>query len=204
MLHAEPWDPAPVRVRMGLNTGPARPEVEEERVTGYTGYSTLARVERVMSASGGQVLLSDTTAGQIRRTHPTESSLRDLGQHRLKGLLEPVHLWQAVVADLPQIFPRLKTLSTVPSNLPAAPNRFVGRERERQQLKDLLAETRLVTLVGPGGTGKTRLALDVAGDLRPSSATGSLRRPGAERRHRLRALGHRPDGRSSRRAPAGR
>ena len=93
-------------------------------------------------------------------------TLRDLGRHQLKGLLEPEHLWQLLVPDLPESFPPLMTLSTAPSNLPAALNRFVGRSQELQQVEDLLGEARLVTLLGPGGTGKTRLALEVAGHLR--------------------------------------
>lgn len=165
-LAAEAWDPAPVQVRMGLNTGPARAE-DDGGVTRYVGYSTLARVSRVMSAGhGGQIVLSDRTAAQVRGDLPDGVELRDLGRHRLKGLVEPDHLWQVVVADLPQSFPRLKTLSTVTSNLPTPLTRFVGRERELVQVKDLLAENRLVSLVGPGGTGKTRLALQVAADLR--------------------------------------
>ena len=152
---------------MGINTGPAEAKVDGDRATGYTGYSTLARVARVMAAGhGGQMLLSDTAAGQVRDELPDGVDLRNLGQHRLKGLLEPTHLWQVVVADLPQSFPRLRTASSVASNLPASLTRFVGRKRELQQVKDLVAEHRLVTLVGPGGTGKTRLALQAATDLR--------------------------------------
>ncbi len=167
LLLAEPWAPAPIRARMGLNTGTARAETEGDRAGGYTGYSTMARVQRVMSAGhGGQVVLSDSTAIQVRGDLPDDVSLRDLGRHQLKGLLEPEHLWQLVVPDLPESFPPLMTLSTVPSNLPAALNRFVGRSRELQQVEDLLGEARLVTLLGPGGTGKTRLALEVASRLR--------------------------------------
>ena len=166
-LLEEPWAPSAIRVRVGLNTGTARAETEGDRAGGYSGYSTLARVQRVMSAGhGGQVVLSDSTATQVRGDLPDGVSLRDLGRHQLKGLLEPEHLWQVVVADLPESFPPLMTLSTVPSNLPAALNRFVGRGRELQQVEDLLGEERLVTLVGPGGTGKTRLALEVASRLR--------------------------------------
>ncbi|MET0488720.1 MAG: adenylate/guanylate cyclase domain-containing protein, partial [Acidimicrobiales bacterium] len=168
-LLEEPWAPTTIRVRMGLNTGTARAETEGDRAGGYSGYSTMARVQRVMSAGhGGQVLLSDSTAIQVRDDLPEGVTLRDLGRHQLKGLLEPQHLWQLVAPDLPGSFPPLMTLSTVPSNLPAALNSFVGRSRELQQVEDLLAEARLVTLLGPGGTGKTRLALEVANRLRGS------------------------------------
>ena len=167
LLLAEQWAPARIRVRMGLNTGTARAETEGDRAGGYTGYSTLARVQRVMSAGhGGQVVMSDSTAIQVRGDLPDGVTLRDLGRHQLKGLLEPEHLWQLVVPDLPDSFPPLMTLSTVPSNLPVALNTFVGRSRELQQIEDLLGEARLVTLLGPGGTGKTRLALEVASRLR--------------------------------------
>jgi predicted ATPase/class 3 adenylate cyclase len=166
-LHEEPWAPATIRVRMGLNTGTARAETEGDRAGGYTGYSTLARVQRVMSAGhGGQIVLSDSTAVQARGDLPDGVTLRDLGRHQLKGLLEPEHLWQLLARGLPESFPPLMTLSSVPSNLPAALNRFVGRSRELQQVEDLLGEARLVTLVGPGGTGKTRLAVEVASRLR--------------------------------------
>ncbi len=167
LLLDEPWAPAPIRVRMGLTTGTARAETEGDRAGGYTGYSTLARVQRVMSAGhGGQVVLSDSTAIQVRDDLSDGLTLQDLGRHQLRGLLEPEHLWQPVVADLPESFPPLMTLSTVPSNLPAALTSFVGRSRELQQIEDLLGEARLVTLLGPGGTGKTRLALEVAGRVR--------------------------------------
>ena len=90
----------------------------------------------------------------------------DLGQHELKGLLNPEHLWQVVATGLPQSFPPLQTLSTVPCNLPVTLDRFVGRTRELQEVKDRLGHARLLTLLGTGGTGKTRLALQAATELR--------------------------------------
>src|SRR5919199_4549494 len=163
LLHQEAWTPAPIKVRMGLNTGVAQAGSDDDRSGGYTGFSTLARVQRVMSAAhGGQVLLSNATAEQARDALPPGVTLRDMGEHRLKGLLQPERLWQVVAPGLPASFARLHTLSTTPSNLPTALNRFVGREREHQEVTDRLAQGRLVTLLGPGGTGKTRLALEVA------------------------------------------
>src|SRR3990170_1241761 len=166
LLHQEAWTPAPIKVRMGIHTGMAQAGNREDRTGGYTGYSTLARVQRVMSAAhGGQVLLSNASAEQARDELPQGVTLRDLGEHRLKGLLNPEHLWQLVAMDLPQEFARLQTLGTIPSNLPVALNRFVGREHELQQVKERLAQARLLTVWGTGGTGKTRLALQAATDL---------------------------------------
>src|SRR5262249_41798422 len=108
---------------------------------------------------------SNPSAEQARGELPPGVTLRDMGEHHLKGLLDPEHLWQAVAPDLPQTFPRLHTLSALPNNLPLALNRFVGRERELQEAKARLRQARLLTLLGPGGTGKTRLALQVAADL---------------------------------------
>ena len=90
-----------------------------------------------------------------------------MGEHSLKGLLAPEQLWQLVVPGLVQDFPPLQTLSTIPNNLPAMLNRFVGRAHELQEVKSRLAQTRMLTLLGPGGTGKTRLALQAATDLLP-------------------------------------
>jgi predicted ATPase/class 3 adenylate cyclase len=187
MLHAEKWDPAPVRVRMGCNTGAAqaaRPPgplgrqagaggsaeraggVVDNLAAGYEGYSTLARAQRVMSAAhGGQILLSNASTELVRDSLPAGISLRDLGEHKLKGLMQRERLWQVVAPDLPQDFAPLQTLDTVPNNLPGALNRFVGRAHELREVKERLAQARLLTLLGPGGTGKTRLALQVARDL---------------------------------------
>ncbi len=163
-LLREPWAPAPHRVRMGINTGTAEAG-GDERSGGYTGYPAMTRAQRVMAtAHGAQVLLSNASAEQAR-DHLSDVTLRDLGEHRLKGLFHPEHLWQVVAADLPQDFPRLRTLSTAPSNLPIALDRFVGRAHERREVEDVLGRSRLLTLLGPGGTGKTRLALQVASEL---------------------------------------
>jgi predicted ATPase/class 3 adenylate cyclase len=166
LLHQQAWTPAPIKVRMGINTGAAQVGNPDDQSGRYTGYSTLARAQRVMAAAhGGQVLLSNAGAEQARGELPQGVTLRDMGEHRLKGLLNPEHLWQVVAPDLPQSFPRLQTLSTIPSNLPVALNRFVGRAHELQEVKDRLAQARLLTLLGPGGTGKTRLALQAAAEL---------------------------------------
>ncbi len=165
-LHAlviHPWpENVEVRVRMGLHTG--EPQLSSE---GYVGID-VHHAARVMSAGhGGQVLLSQTTRDLVEHQLPDGVSLRDLGEHRLKDLQRPVHLFQLVIAGLPSHFPSLKSLDAYPNNLPVQPTSLIGREREVASLVELLrrVDIRLVTLTGPGGTGKTRLALQVAAEL---------------------------------------
>jgi predicted ATPase/class 3 adenylate cyclase len=165
-LQLEAWSPAPISVRMGLHTGAAQAGAIEERAGGYVGYLTLTRVQRVMSAAyGGQALLSNSTAELVRGELPAGASLRDMGEHRLKGLLNPEHLWQVVAPDLPEEFPPLKSLNGIPNNLPVQLTSFIGREREIGELEGALNDHRLVTLTGSGGTGKTRLSLQVAAQV---------------------------------------
>jgi predicted ATPase/class 3 adenylate cyclase len=157
--HAWPED-LPVRVRMGIHTG--EPESTGE---GYVG-PTLHEGARVMAAGhGGQVLLSEPTALLAGRL-AAGLALRDLGAHRLKDLTGPKRLYQLEVEGLPSEFPPLKTLDTSPTNLPVQPTPLVGRAPELAELASLLAQPqlRLLTLTGPGGTGKTRLALQAAAD----------------------------------------
>ncbi len=165
MLLAEKWDPAPIRVRMGINTGAAQAGAVEEVAGGYAGYSTLARASRVMSvAHGGQILLSNSTSDLVRDELPADVSLRDMGEHHLKGLLHPERLWQVVAPDLPTNFPALGSLSTATNNLPTQLTTFIGRERELSEAQEKLNTARLLTLIGPGGTGKTRLSLEIAAE----------------------------------------
>ena len=172
-LQHEAWQPAPVKVRMGLHTGAAQAGASEERAGGYAGYSTLARTQRVMSiAYGGQVLLSNSTAELLRDQLPAGVSLRDMNEHRLKGLSHPEHLWQLVAPGLMTEFPPLKSLTTVPNNLPLQLTSFVGREKEIADIKGLLNSARLITLTGSGGTGKTRLSQEVGAEELSSFANG--------------------------------
>jgi hypothetical protein len=147
---------------MGLHTGAA--EIAGDGSNHYhEGYTTLASTQRVMSvAYGGQVLLSQSTRELLRNVLPAEVTLRDMGEHRLKDLRSPLRLYQLDAPGLLQDFPALKTLNNLPNNLPIQLTRFVGREQELSEVERLLAGTRLVTLTGPGGTGKTRLALQGA------------------------------------------
>jgi class 3 adenylate cyclase len=162
-LASHSWpEGAALRVRMGLHTG--EPSVASE---GYVGLD-VHRAARIMSAGhGGQVLLSQTTRDLVEHALPEGARLQDLGAHRLKDLQQPSHLFQLVIAGLPIDFPPLGTLDAHPHNLPIQPTPFLGREREVAAVRHLLRreEARLLTLTGPGGTGKTRLGLQVAAEV---------------------------------------
>jgi len=157
-LAAEPWpDEAPVRVRMGVHSGEAR--MQGGSLVGID-INRAARIAAV--AHGGQVLVSDATRALVRDEALEGIAFRDLGSHRLKDLDEPERLHQLVADGLRSEFPPVRTVGTRPINLPAQLTSFVGREAERAAVDDLLALHRLVTLTGPGGTGKTRLSIEVA------------------------------------------
>ena len=145
-----------VRVRMGIHTGSVA-----VRATDYVGID-VHRAARIMGAGhGGQVLVSAATASGIDGSLPNGASLRDLGAHHLKDLAEPIELFQLVHPDLATDFPPLVTTDVGRRGLPVPASPFVGRDRELATLADLLRDPddRLVTLIGPGGSGKTRLAL---------------------------------------------
>ncbi|HZT42937.1 MAG TPA: tetratricopeptide repeat protein [Chthonomonadaceae bacterium] len=149
-----------LRVRMALHTG-----VAEQRDHDYFGPS-LNRVARLLAIGhGGQVLLSKVTQALVRESLPAECDLKDMGSHRLKDLQDPEQVFQLLAADLPADFPPLRSLQSFANNLPVQLTSFIGREREIQEVKELLTKTRLLTLVGSGGSGKSRLALQVAADL---------------------------------------
>ena len=160
-LLAETWPTSTsIRVRMGLHIGPA-----ETQGSDYATTHTLNRVARIMSAGhGGQVLLSVEVADLLRDYLPAGVTLRDMGQHRMKGLTQLEHLFQVVAPDLPARFPPLASLDAFPNNLPLQLTSFVGREKEIAEVKRLLGTAHLLTLTGPGGTGKTRLSLQVAAE----------------------------------------
>src|SRR5574341_709255 len=165
LLQNEPWLPTPIKVRMGIHTGTAHLN-PPSAPTVYSGYASIAATQRIMSAGhGGQVLLSSATRELVKDTLPTGIELLDLGERRLKDLLRPEHLYQLNTAGLPTSFPPLKTLEFLPNNLPVQLTSFIGRENEITEVKQELETHRLVTLTGSGGTGKTRLSLQVAADL---------------------------------------
>jgi predicted ATPase/class 3 adenylate cyclase len=161
-------DDAPLRVRMGLHTGEPLNEA-----AGYVGLD-VHRASRICSAGhGGQILLSDAVAVLAARDLPPGVSLWDLGSHRLKDLREPEHLFQVAHSSFPTDFPPLKSLDVHPNNLPRQLTGFIGREREMAEVKRLFATTCLLTLTGAGGSGKTRLALQVAADIIEDYADGA-------------------------------
>jgi predicted ATPase/class 3 adenylate cyclase len=147
-----------LKVRMGIHTGEAYPNEAGD----YDAH-TLNRVARVMSAGhGGQILLSEVSAKLCERTLPEGIELVDRGQHRLKGLSWLERLYQVSGSGLEVNFPPLNTLDSHPHNLPSQLTSFLGREREIAQIRQMMNKSRLVTLTGPGGVGKTRLSLEMA------------------------------------------
>jgi predicted ATPase/class 3 adenylate cyclase len=159
-LHTHIWSHGqPIRVRIGMHTGEGRLGGDD-----YLGID-VNRAARIAAAGhGGQVVLSGPTRSLVEYELPDGVSLRDLGQHRLKDLARPERVYDLVIEGLPSEFPPLRTLE-VPTNLPAQLTSFIGRERELKLVTDLLDRSRLVTLTGPGGTGKTRLAVEAARHL---------------------------------------
>ena len=156
-----------IHVRMGMHTGEA-----ELRDGDYYGQS-LNRAARIMDvAHGGQILLSAVTAALVRDHLPADTDLLDLGEHRLKNLSRTENIFQLNVPDLPRDFPPLASLNIFANNLPVQLTSFIGRERELVEVKQRLENAHLLTLIGPGGTGKTRLSLQLGASLLPDFKDG--------------------------------
>jgi class 3 adenylate cyclase len=161
-LAGRPWPDGPLRVRMGLHTG--EPIIVADSYAGLDVH----RAARICSAGhGGQVLLSQATCELVAGGLPPGVELRELGEHRLKDITGPLRLFQLVISGLPSSFPSLRTLDAHPLKLPTPLTRFIGRQPELADVSASLQrdEVRLLTLTGPGGTGKTRLAIQVAAEL---------------------------------------
>jgi predicted ATPase/class 3 adenylate cyclase len=155
-------------VRCGLHAGPAH-----ERDNEFFG-STINRAARIMGlAYGGQVLASQAVADLVLGRLPAGSSLRDLGDVRLKGIAISEHAYQVVHPSLRQEFPALRSLEATPNNLPQQLTSFIGREREIKEVEEMLKRARLLTLLGIGGLGKTRLSLQIARDVLDSYRDGA-------------------------------
>ena len=168
MLNNGKTNDTDLKVRIGIHSGEA-----EWIGRDYSGYLTLARSNRVMSAAyGGQIILSKDVYTSAKSKTPSEISYRDLGQRRLKDLIHPVHLYQVLSEGLKEDFPPLKTLDLRPNNLPVQLTSFIGRENEINEIKSLISETHLLTLTGAGGSGKTRLALQAGAELLSDFANG--------------------------------
>lgn len=159
---------SPLRVRMGLHTGEATLGGDN-----YVGID-VHRAARIAAAGhGGQLLVSESTQVLVRDALPGDAILRDLGEHRLKDLSRRERLYQVDIRGGQTEFPPLKTLDAVPNNLPLQLTSFVGREREVAEGGRLLMDGRLVTLTGPGGTGKTRLSLQLAAEAADAFPDGT-------------------------------
>lgn len=149
-----------LRARCGIHAG-----VVEQRDNDYFG-SPVNRAARIMGvAHGGQIIVSKVVFELVRNQVPDYVSMRDLGSVRLRGLAEPENVYQVLHPRLRHDFPALRALERTPNNLPQQVTSFVGREREVADVKTLLNTARLVTLLGAGGIGKTRLSLEAAADL---------------------------------------
>jgi predicted ATPase/class 3 adenylate cyclase len=165
-----PWPAgAAVRVRMGIHSGEAA-----ETPAGMVGLEVHRAARVAAVAHGGQVAVSDATAALLRDSLPPGSSLRDLGLHRLKDLGRPEQIFQLLADGLPAAFPPLRSLDNpgLLNNLPAQASSFIGREAELAEVHRLIDAARLVTLTGPGGSGKTRLGLQAAAGLLDGSGDG--------------------------------
>lgn len=160
-LQDEPWDDVTIYVRMGLHTGEAEFDGRE-----YSGYPTLSFVQRVTSAGhGGQILVSSSTENLLREQLPEHIGLRNMGLQKFAGVSSAVRIYQVIAPELPTEFPPLRTQGNLPNNLPTQLTSFVGREQELGEIKRLLQNTHLLTLIGPGGTGKTRLSIQAASEI---------------------------------------
>jgi predicted ATPase/class 3 adenylate cyclase len=159
-LMAESWaEGSELKVRIGIHTGEA-----EERDGDYFG-PVLSRVARLMDAAhGGQTLVSGAT-GDMVTGRVGDITLQDLGEHRFKDLGRQIRVFQALSDGLPTEFPAIRSLEAYPNNLPDQLTTFVGRNRELREISDLIITSRLVTLTGIGGVGKTRLAVQAAAEL---------------------------------------
>ena len=152
--------PTTLRVRTSLHSGAA-----DLRMGDYYG-TAVNRAARLRSlAHGGQTVMSAITFGLVQDHLPEGASIRDMGEHGLKDLSRPEHVFQLDVAGLEEEFPPLRSLNAIPNNLPTQMTEFVGREAELADAERLLDGTRLLTILGPGGAGKTRLAIQAAADL---------------------------------------
>jgi predicted ATPase/class 3 adenylate cyclase len=153
-------DDGRVRVRIGLHTGEATLVGNE-----YLGLDVHRAARVASAANGGQVLVSETTRSLVDHALPAGLGLKDLGMHRLKDLARPERLFQLIIDGLSTDFPALRTLEATANNLPTQMTSFIGRDDQVREAKLLLARARLLTLTGPGGTGKTRLSLQLAAEV---------------------------------------
>ena len=161
-LAAESWPKTtgPLKVRMGLHTG-----VSQERAGDFYGLEVNLAARIMGLGYGGQILLSEVTTKLVERSLPPDCTLTDLGEHRLRGIAFLERIYQLNHPGLAADFPPLKSLAAFKHNLPRQPSSFIGRTQELLEIERLLKDTPLLTLLGPGGTGKTRLMLQAAEEV---------------------------------------
>lgn len=178
----EKWADAVIKVRIGIHSGNA-----EWNGKTYMGYITLARSARVMSCGyGEQIIISSSTyelcKDKFLKFVPSSQTtvlkikheifFRDLGERRMKDVIQPIRLFQIISPGLREDFPPLKTLDARPNNLPVQLSSFIGREGAMKEVKNLLGQSRLLTIIGTGGCGKTRLAMQTGADMIDEFANG--------------------------------
>ncbi|MBI2324879.1 MAG: adenylate/guanylate cyclase domain-containing protein [Chloroflexi bacterium] len=165
-LAAQTWPHGvTVRVRIGMHTGESARPGDTESGADYVGYDVHQAARISSAAHGGQVIISSATQTLLGDQLPPGVTLLDLGEHRLKDIRRAERLFQLVIEGVPNDFPALRTLERAPNNLPAQLTSFIGRRRELADARTLLERTRLLTLLGPGGTGKSRLSLELAAEV---------------------------------------
>jgi predicted ATPase len=152
--------PRPMRIRAALHTGAADLQLGD-----YYGPAVNRAARLRAIAHGGQTVMSHSTWELVRDRLPDEVTVRDMGEHGLKDLTGPERVYQLNVAGLPDQFPPLASLNAIPNNLPIQLTELVGRQAELAECERLLARSRLLTILAPGGTGKTRLAIQAAADI---------------------------------------
>ncbi len=169
-LAMQKWDDAVIKIRIGIHSGNAEWNGKE-----YMGYITLARSARIMSAAYGEQIIISNNAYSLCSYEFLSSkniSFRDLGERRLKDVIQPIRLFQVLSKGLRENFPPLKTLDVRPNNLPVQLTSFIGREEAMRKIKECLGQTRLLTMTGSGGAGKTRLSLQTGADIIDDFANG--------------------------------
>jgi len=169
-LSAVEWvTPRPIHVRASVHTGSADLQLGD-----YYG-AAVNRAARLRAiAHGGQTVISNATWELVQDSLPESLTTTDMGEHALKDLTRPEHVYQLNPPGLPNSFPALASLDAVPNNLPQQLTDFVGRDSELKEAERLLDQTRLLTILAPGGTGKTRLAIQTAADATTSYPDGAF------------------------------
>ena len=160
-LNTTDWGGSEIKVRMGIHSGDAE-FVNQD----YSGYVTLSRSQRIMSvAHGGQILITQEIYDSIKEDPEIKVSFKDFGERKMKDILLPEHVYQIVSANIPSEFPPLKSQDARQNNLPSSLTEFIGRRKEINEIKQLFPKIRLLSLIGAGGTGKTRLAIQLVSEL---------------------------------------